>query len=238
MSSPVSKFQYTGNDVLEVMSKYAPRRNKTIEDLIRTAFKIDKLSRPKKILEFGAGKGEFIQRFIDDQKLQTHVVELDEIYLKKLYIHHMAHQTIEEVQQKMDFIYLIDVLEHLEDDQYYLQQFYQNLNAGGKLLIYVPARMELYSNFDKKIGHFRRYTLSELSTKVTTAGFVIETIKYHELLGYFAAYYNRLFSKNGELNSKAVAIYDRFLVPLTNKIEGIITPPIGKSLYAIAQKPH
>lgn len=236
-------FIYTGGDVLDVMSRFAKRRNRVVEELIRThvAFNLADDNTPLKILEFGAGKGEFCNRFIHTKNLETWVVELDDAYREQLAQHHKAFKDISEVPENhFDGIYLIDVLEHLKDDRKFLQQFYQKLKPGGKLFIYVPARMELFSAFDKKIGHERRYHKGEFNRKIREAGFSIKVLRYHEILGYFAAWFNTLFSKanDGNLNAKAVAIYDRFLVPTTNWIERWVVPPIGKSLYVVGEKPE
>ena len=228
---------YSGDDVLSIMAHHAPRRHDYIEGLIRGAFGLHGSGKSATLMEFGAGQGIFIDRFVDDEMVETVVVEADRGYLEALANRHRSYASLEEVpDESLDFLYLIDVLEHLEDDRYFLQLFHQKLKPGGKLLIYVPARQELFSEFDTRIGHFRRYHKKELKAKILTANFQIETLKYHELLGYFAAFYNRLFAKNGELNPKAVAFYDRFFVPPTNWLERYVTPPIGKSLYAVARK--
>ena len=51
----------------------------------------------------------------------------------------------------------MNVLEHIEDDKEELNIAVSKLNQGGHLIILVPAHNELYSKFDKEIGHFRRY---------------------------------------------------------------------------------
>lgn len=241
MEDTFSQFVYTGDDVLDVMSQFAKRRNRAVEQLIAKHLRLDVSTEnePLKILEFGAGKGEFINRFIPHKNLETWVVELDDVYRKELAQHHKTFKDITEVPDNhLDGIFLIDVLEHLEDDRMFLRQFHQKLKPGGRLFVYVPARMELFSAFDKKIGHVRRYHKGELRKKALEAGFAIEILRYHEILGYFAAWFNTLFSKanDGKLNARAVAIYDRFLVPTTHWIERRIVPPIGKSLYIGMEK--
>lgn len=236
MNNPSSDFVYTGDDVLDVMSQFAKRRNRSVERLIVKHLMLDRMDveEPLKILEFGAGKGEFIHRFISNKKLETWVVELDDGYRAKLAKHHKAFKDIAEIPDNhLDGIFLIDVLEHLKEDELFLKQFYQKLKSGGRLFIYVPARMELFSAFDRKIGHIRRYHKKELKQKIEKAGFRIEILRYHEILGYFAAWFNKLFSKanDGQLHAGAVAIYDRFLVPPTNWLERWVAVPIGKSLY-------
>jgi SAM-dependent methyltransferase len=232
----MSDTNYTGDDVLDVMSKYATNRNKSIEKLIALHLKFDKLNGPAKILEFGAGKGEFINRFIPRKNLELSAVEIDQTYLKDLSEKVTVYNSIDDVPSGLDCIYLIDVLEHLEEDKYFLSRFHDKLKKGGRIFIYVPARMELYSSFDKKIGHFRRYTLKELKSKVLEAGFEIELMRYHEILGYVASWLNKISGDSPDLNPSSVKIYDKILVPITNFVERIITAPIGKSIYLSAKK--
>ena len=232
----MNSVKYSGDTVLDIISLHAPNRNRSIEKLIVENLKLDVYNQTMKILEFGAGKGEFIRRFIPRKNLNLFAVEIDTSYVKSLSSIVKVFNSMDEVSVELDCIYLIDVLEHLENDQFFLKQFYDKLKVGGRLFIYVPARMELYSSFDKKIGHFRRYTLKELRTKATAEGFTIEELRYHELLGYGASWINKLFGNNGDLNPTAVKMYDKILVPLTNFIEKLIPVPIGKSIYLSARK--
>lgn len=232
-----TRFAYQGKDVLEVMSKCAVNRNNAIEKLIVDNFRLNKLERPGTILEFGAGKGEFIDRFKKFTNLTTHAVEIDREYMQTLSRNHIVHASLEELHAGMDFIFTIDVLEHIQDDERILSSMFMKLNRGGKLLIYVPARPELYSRFDAAIGHVRRYRLEELKQKVLKAGFEIFFAKYHDFLGYFAALINKL-TTDGTLKQKPVKIYDTILVPITTAIESILSPPIGKDIMILAGKPR
>ena len=72
--------------------------------------------------------------------------------------------TLEEIKDcSCDYIYSLNVLEHIEDDVMALRQWYQKLKPGGRILVYVPAFQLLYSSMDRKVGHFRRYTRRALS---------------------------------------------------------------------------
>ena len=232
----MSDFHYTGDDVLDIMEKYAPNRNSSIEKLIILHLGLDESGTAYRVLEFGAGRGEFIKRLICRKNLELIAVDTDLSYINRLSEHVKAYSSIDEVPGELDCIYLIDVLEHLEDDKYFLKKFYDKLKKNGKLFIYVPARMELYSAFDKKIGHFRRYTKAELKTKVLEVGFNVNVIRYHELLGYIASYMNKMSSKSPDLSINSVKVYDKVLVPTTNFIERFIHVPIGKSIYLSAVK--
>ena len=110
----MAEVQYTGDEVLDIMSQYAPNRNRGIEQLIRKAFD---LQPGVSLLEFGAGKGEFINRFAD-QEIETLVVEQDPAYLAELSQRHKSFQDLALIpDETIDYLYLIDVLEHLDDDQ-------------------------------------------------------------------------------------------------------------------------
>ena len=237
----VSAFEYTGDDVLDVMAKYAVNRNKTVENLIRQHFGLYKApAAPFNLCGFGEGRGEFIDRFQYETHVVTYATDLDPLYQSRLGERHRAYADIAALPTPMHGIFAIDVLEHIEDDRTMLAELHAALHTGGRLLIYVPARMELYSAFDKAIGHFRRYTVAELQEKAKAAGFEVETIVYHDFLGYFAAYYNKLFTSdtNSGLNARAVAIYDKYLIPFSNFLEKMMgnRPFIGKNVLLVAKK--
>lgn len=233
----VDSFEYKGDDVLTIMSKYAVNRNKAVFKLINRHVP-NKVGQRIKICEFGAGQGEFINRFVDFP-METHALEADQKYLQELSKSHHVFEDLEEVEDGyFDFIYLIDVLEHLEKDEYFLEQFYKKLCPGGRLFIYVPARMELFSDFDSSIGHYRRYHKDELREKLIKSSFRIKSIRYHEFISYFIVLFkNHLSMTNlSDFNPGTVKIYDKIFVPFTNVVEKFLNPPIGKSLFAVAEK--
>ena len=227
--------KYTGDNVLDTMADSAINRNDSIYNLIVKYFNLQSLIRQKSILEFGAGRGEFINRFVNTKKLTTFATEIDPTYLKLLKQKHKSFFDITQINQKIDYIFANDVLEHIENDTSILKQMFRSLAPNGQLFIYVPARPELYSKFDKNIGHFRRYTIRELKLKAIKAGFTIQRICYHDFLGYFAAIYNK-FTTDGELNPGAVKLYDKFIFPLSQFVEKLFPMPIGKSIMLVAQK--
>lgn len=66
---------------------------------------------------------------------------------------------------------LLDVLEHVEDDQAFLDDIVQSSVAGGGLvLIGVPAWQALYTRHDAFLLHHRRYQPSEIDRLVARAG--------------------------------------------------------------------
>ncbi|TLX14157.1 class I SAM-dependent methyltransferase [Rhizobium sp. MHM7A] len=75
--------------------------------------------------------------------------------------------------EEFDAIGAFDVLEHIEEDETVLQQMHAALKPKGTLLVTVPQHPWLWSPLDDYAHHCRRYTASELSRKVTAAGFTV-----------------------------------------------------------------
>jgi len=58
-----------------------------------------------------------------------------------------------------DWLILLDVLEHVEDDRGFLRELVgANLAPGGRLLVSVPAWPSLFGRRDLGMGHLRRYS--------------------------------------------------------------------------------
>ena len=73
---------------------------------------------------------------------------------------------------------VFDVVEHIEDDIGFLKHLWQLLAPGGMLYLTVPAYQFLWSQEDVEGGHFRRYTLNNLETKIINSGFNISYSSY------------------------------------------------------------
>jgi SAM-dependent methyltransferase len=81
--------------------------------------------------------------------------------------------------EQFDLILLMDVLEHIENDQETFQKlFLHNLKPGGIVLITVPAFDFLWSKHDEILQHKRRYNLKEISKCIETKDSQILYLKY------------------------------------------------------------
>lgn len=132
------------------------------------------------------------------------------------------------------FLY-INVLEHIEDDVEELRLMHSLLRPEGAVLIFVPALQWLFSDYDARVGHYRRYSKKELTGKIERAGFEIKKIRYFDVIGVFAWW---LACKVLRLRPNAgnVGLYDRFLVPVSRWVEKYIPFPVGKNLLVVAVK--
>lgn len=83
--------------------------------------------------------------------------------------------TASQPREAYDIVLLLDVLEHVQDDDALLREVAgSNLVPGGCLFLTVPTIPLLFSGHDRRLGHYRRYGRPELLWLLTRAGFQVE----------------------------------------------------------------
>lgn len=73
---------------------------------------------------------------------------------------------------------LLDVLEHIEQDDAFLKLLWKKNGNGWRILLTVPAFPLLWSSIDDSGGHYRRYRVNDLKNLVREAGFEVLYINY------------------------------------------------------------
>lgn len=134
-----------------------------------------------------------------------------------------------------DSILYVNVLEHIEDDASELANARDALNAGGHLLIFVPALPWLYGEIDRQVGHIRRYMKKDLVALTHQAGFTVVKARYFDIAGIIPWYINFVLLKN-TIGSGSVSLYDRIVVPPMRLLEGLVPAPLGKNVLLVARK--
>ncbi len=223
---------YSGTDNLEVMAQ-AINYNKFLQELIISHAKEKDI-----ILDFGAGLGTFAEQLnkyhyniccIEQDNNQSEIINRKGI---KSYTH------IDSIDDNsIDYIYSLNVLEHIENDFLMVSQLYKKLKVGGKLLIYVPAFQLLYSSMDKKVGHYRRYSKSSLLALLQQSNFEVVEVKYADSAGFFASLlYKFIGNKSGDLNIKTLIFYDKYIFPLSQLLDKVVSNFFGKNIYIVVEK--
>jgi SAM-dependent methyltransferase len=219
-----NKYSQQGKDNLDIMH-LAVNYNNRIFNFINSD------TNDKQILEFGAGKGEFCNRF----KSNVSAIEIDELMHSN--INCPVYQSLEEINTKFDLIYSSNVLEHINDDNAIVGDFYNHLESGGKVRIFVPAKMILFSNMDKAVGHYRRYEKDELITLFINNGFKVEYCYFFDSLGFFASFFYKLFNNQEVISKKSLLFYDKFLLKISMIMDHFgFRYIIGKNLMLEATK--
>ena len=84
-----------------------------------------------------------------------------------------------------DVLIASDSLEHLEHDEQALKNWISILKPGGRILVFVPAYMFLWSEHDAVNLHYRRYTKQNLREKMERAGFKVKRNGYWNFAIFF-----------------------------------------------------
>ena len=139
--------------------------------------------------------------------------------------------------ETFDTILYIDVLEHIEDDRAELQRISRHLRPGGHIIIVSPAHAFLYSEFDRKIGHFRRYDRRSLRS-VVPEELSLVTLHYLDSAGMLASLANRLLLRSDSPKASQIRLWDTVMVPASNVLDPLLRFHVGKSIVCVLQMPN
>lgn len=102
--------------------------------------------------------------------------------------------------QSFDLVMSTDVWEHIDEDAAVAREAFRVCRPGGRLLVAVPAGMELWSGHDVALGHVRRYEREQLVSLVEQAGFVVrDTMGWNVLLRPVARLRRRTNTSESEM---------------------------------------
>ena len=237
-----NKVEYVGKD-LEAMD-FAVNYHRWILELIKPFL-------GEHLVEVGAGTGAFSELLLETKPKTLSLVEPSTM-VEDLRNNLSRKNTTTEIQifhnifadvaarlkseQLPDSIIYINVLEHIEDDRAELKTVWQTLREKGRVFIFVPALPVLFSEFDRRIGHFRRYRKTEIEKKCRDAQLRIVVSRYFDVTGIVPWLLKYRLMKSTTMESGAVHLYDKLIVPVAKPLERFLPPPIGKNLLIIAEK--
>jgi SAM-dependent methyltransferase len=140
------------------------------------------------VLDVGCGRGILVE-YLCDQGFDCFGVDPGAAPVaakleSKLYIGNTAQELAPEVRARFDTLILGDVIEHIEDAQAFLHDLQQCFSHVQRFVIMVPARTELWSNYDEHYGHYRRYDLASLRRTAEDARLQVQHVSYFFKLLY------------------------------------------------------
>lgn len=204
----------------------------------------------ERVLEVGAGSGTMFSCILDRERAVA--IEIDAELVQVLLDRfgqrpnvHVIHgnltgsATAEAVRDlQVDSAMTFNVLEHIEDDGAALESIASVLNPGDTLAVLVPAFPGIYGAMDRGVGHVRRYRKKDLVVKMEDAGFSVLRAYYVNFPGYFAWFVNgRVLRADAPAGgSRMVSLYDSTVIPLAKRLEAMVRPPCGQSLFAVASR--
>ncbi|OKH19666.1 methyltransferase type 12 [Hydrococcus rivularis NIES-593] len=145
--------------------------------------------------------------------------------------------TIDSLQEEQlfDTILYLDVLEHIKRDREEVIKASRHLKPDGNLIIVAPAHQWLFTPFDAAIGHYRRYNKQTLKA-VLPDDIEIIKLNYLDCVGLLASLGNKLVLKQSQPTLKQIKVWDRFMVPISRKLDPIIGYSFGKSVLLVGRK--
>ncbi|MEJ7894486.1 MAG: class I SAM-dependent methyltransferase [Solirubrobacteraceae bacterium] len=204
------------------------------------------------VLEVGAGLGEFASQF---RGLRRHVVtDVDPACVAHMK-HRFADRAEVEARQldlqdasagvgaSVSTVVAVNVLEHVQEDSAALRSLAAIVEPGGTIVLWVPGYMQLYGEFDRRVGHVRRYTPDTLRAAIVGAGLEPTDVHPVNLLGgiaWWLAVRRGGVGDAGRSPARRRALtrtYNRLVVPVTRTLESRITPPFGQSVLGVATVP-
>jgi len=145
--------------------------------------------------------------------------------------------TLDQLSQAetLDTVLYIDVLEHIENDRSEVCRVVDLLAPGGHLIVLAPAHAWLYSEFDRAIGHYRRYTRPTL-LDLSPPGLQPVFARYLDSAGLLASLANRILLREANPTDAQILVWDRLLVPISRILDKILLFSVGKSVVVIWRK--
>jgi SAM-dependent methyltransferase len=200
----------------------------------------------QRVLEIGAGHGTITDRLADGQRTVI-ASDLSPRCVDVLRERFASRSDIEVVKgdaraaaegRSIDSAVLVNVLEHIPDDVQALRDLYDALEPGGTVIVFAPALPGLYGDFDRRVGHCRRYRRSTLATALSRGGFDVPAAHYVNAPGTFAWWLVVRQLGGTPTEGGLAGIYDRAIVPWTRKVEAAVEPRFGQSVLAVGVKPR
>jgi glycosyltransferase involved in cell wall biosynthesis len=199
-----------------------------------------------RVLEVGSGVGNLSRLMLDRPALL--LSDCDREYLRLLRRRFGTYENVEvhyldlsdfcgaELREHgLDSVVALNVLEHVEQDERVLSELFTALRPGGSLIVLVPAHMRLYSDLDRNLGHYRRYSREELIDKFKAAGFEIAEARYFNWVGACGWFVFGKLLRRQHITKVATRGY-RFLSALQS-LEDRLPIDFGLSTIVIGRRP-
>jgi SAM-dependent methyltransferase len=201
----------------------------------------------RSVLEVGSGMGYFAEKLSEGGLERLVVSDADPHCLARLRETYAGRADVEvaevtlpgalEIGAPVEAVVAMNVLEHIEDDAQALRDLAAVTVPGGRIVLWVPAYMQLYGDFDRKVGHFRRYTPETIRSAVERAGLGVRRVRPVNLLGGVAWWIAVRRGGAGSPDRRLVWLYDNVVVPTSRTLERVVRPPFGQSILCVADVP-
>jgi SAM-dependent methyltransferase len=201
----------------------------------------------QRVIEIGCGIGNFTRLMLDREAVVGVDIEADCVLRHKQRFPDQANVTAmacdvnapEFAELKTfgaDSCVCLNVLEHVEHDLEALRRMADVLTPGGVVILLIPAFPSLYGPIDELLGHYRRYTRASVSRLAAEAGLSVKTAFYLNAIGFFGWWTNSHILKRHAQSAAQIEFFDRYVVPIASRVENLVHPPFGQSMFIVLEK--
>jgi SAM-dependent methyltransferase len=196
------------------------------------------------VLEVGAGIGSTTVALHDGTASRWTCLEPDHTLAQRLKARLTGAATVNVVVGSLrtfadfpcfDCILYIDVLEHIEDDRAQVEAAARLVRPSGHIVILAPAHRWLFSEFDKSIGHLRRYHRAGLRS-LMPRGWTEEKLVYMDSVGVLLSLGNVIGLRQSVPTESQIILWDRVCVPVSRFMDRLFCGAVGKSVLAVWRK--
>lgn len=139
-------------------------------------------------------------------------------------------------RESFDTIVCLNVIEHVENDEAAVASMAEWLAPGGSLLVQVPAHAWLYGSIDRALGHFRRYTASQLSHLLRGSGLtLVNRPRYLFAAAVPGWWWHGKVRHVRRVPEGSVKLVNA-LAGVSRSVESILRLPVGITLLAAARR--
>lgn len=160
-----------------------------------------------KVLDVGCGRGIMVG-YLRQHRIDCQGVELAKVPPMPGIEEHVrsgvdACTLPRSERDRYTVLLLLDVIEHIDDPVSFLRGLIDAFANVKSILITVPARSEVWSNYDTFFGHYRRYRLPMIDELGTAIGWPVGTKQYFFHSLYVAARLLKIFRRDRSLAVRA-----------------------------------
>jgi len=196
----------------------------------------------RSVLELGAGHGSVTQHFATGRRIvaidgsDACVAAMNRRFrdMPNVRVLHGDLRNLDLADQ-FDSVVLINVLEHIYDDADTLRSFLPYLRPGGRVVLYVPAFNALFGHWDRRVGHFRRYSRGRLRAVMIEAGLRPVVLRYANLLAVPGWLVFSQLARVDDTAGKGLSIWDRTGTPVGRFLESKVPVPLGLNLLGVGE---
>jgi glycosyltransferase involved in cell wall biosynthesis len=140
-----------------------------------------------RVLEIGAGIATLTNQFIPRELYVVSDINPHYLHYLRAYSFGKPYLYVMEIdaskpshfsglEEKFDTALMINVLEHVPDEQVALKNVWSALEPGGRIVVLVPQHPALYGTLDQALEHRERYAAEGLERSLAGAKFRVEAV--------------------------------------------------------------